>query len=157
MVERQTKPTPKATAEPAAKPSTPAGSRRSGVRVWRRLWLTGDDRHADCHGWRPPTNFYETSAGGTVQIEVAGLEPGDYRVAFADGLLTVAGNRGTRCSTDTVACHRMEIASGRFMTRVAVPWPVRVDAISVDYGDGFLVVNLPRLGGAAASTSKAEG
>ncbi len=114
--------------------------------MWRRLWLSGDDRRAGSYTWRPPTNVYETEGGGIVQVEIAGLQPGDFRVAYADAQLTIVGVRRVPAEGQTVACQQMEIASGRFLTRVDVSWPVEAERIRVDYRDGFLFVYLLRRG-----------
>jgi HSP20 family protein len=121
-----------------------SGPQRAGSRLWRRMWLTTDHPSADRYGWKPPTNVYETPHGGVVQVEVAGLSPGACRVSFADGVLTITGVRHPYRSETAMACHRMEIASGRFSTQAAIPWPVRRDAISVTYLDGLLEITLPR-------------
>jgi HSP20 family molecular chaperone IbpA len=131
--------------ERGARPGGSAGH-RSEVRIWRRLWIAGDDRSFGGYGWRPPTNVYHTDYGALVQVEVAGLRPGDFRVAFADGELSVVGVRKLTECGDAIACQQIEIASGRFLTRVSVPWPVDTGAIRVEYRDGFILVRLPRAG-----------
>jgi HSP20 family protein len=93
--------------------------------------------------WQPPTNVYETAGGGLVHIEVAGLEPEDFRVVYADGTLSVSGTRRVVASPSAVAFYRMEIATGRFRTDVRVPWDVDSEAIRVDYRQGLLIILLP--------------
>jgi len=96
-------------------------------------------------GWRPPTNVFETDAGVVVQVEVAGLEGGDYRVDFGDGRLVVSGvRRAPNLLTSCRSCQQVEIAGGRFRTEVDVPSAVDDDRIQADYRDGFLFVTLPR-------------
>jgi HSP20 family molecular chaperone IbpA len=97
------------------------------------------------YGWRPPTNVFETEAGVVVQVEVAGLGRGDFRVELGEGRLTIAGVRRVPGSlSGCLACHQVEIAGGRFRTEVEMPWPVDGDAIEADYRDGFIFVTLPR-------------
>jgi HSP20 family protein len=110
-----------------------------------RLWearVTGRAR-LRTFTWQPPTDVYQTADGGFVRIEVAGLSEGDFRVAFEDGLLSVAGIRSEPTTQGCVNCQQMEIAYGRFWSEARVPWRVDPDAIRADYRAGFLTVWLP--------------
>lgn len=110
--------------------------------VWRsHACLESSDRAA--FSWQPPTNVYETEGGGLVHIEVAGLEAEDFCIALSGDQLTVTGTRRIVAAPAAVACHRMEIATGRFRTDVRIPWDVDADLIRVDYRQGLLVVVLP--------------
>lgn len=100
---------------------------------------------ADAYHWRPPANVLETEDGIEVQLEVAGLAREDFRVRLEGRRLIIDGTRRPpRPSRSCVACHRVEIAGGRFRTEVELPWPVQAEALAVDYRDGFLFLSLPR-------------
>ena len=94
--------------------------------------------------FRPPTDVYETDDALIVLVEIAGMREEDFRVALADGALVVAGVR--RDTAPKRGYHRMEIAWGPFQTEVAVPIPVREDAIEAEYENGFLTITLPKAG-----------
>ena len=131
--------TPKRLSAPAV-----AFPERTEARMYR-LSLVSQPSGRAYYGWRPPTNVFETDTGGVVQVEVAGLGRGDFRVDFDDGRLTIAGVRRVPKSLAACrTCHQVEIAGGRFRTEVDVPWAVDRDAIHADYRAGFIVVTLPR-------------
>lgn len=94
--------------------------------------------------FRPPTDVYETDDALIVQVEIAGMREEDFRVALTDGTLLVAGVR--RDTAPKRGYHRMEIAWGPFQTEIAVPLPIREDAIEAQYEDGFLTITLPKAG-----------
>lgn len=112
-------------------------------RPYRLSLATRSHGHHYC--WRPPTNVFETEAGMIVQVEVAGLGRGDFRVDVGDSHLTISGVR--RLDTafgPRTACQQVEIAGGAFATEVDVPWKADAGAIETDYRDGFIVVRLPK-------------
>lgn len=119
-------------------------------RIESRMYRLTMDRRSPGYGtfsWRPPTNVFETDSGMVVQVEVAGLGRGDYRVDYGDGCLTIAGSRrlATAFGSPT-ACHQVEIAGGNFCTEIDVPWSADGDRIEADYRDGFILVRLPKRG-----------
>jgi len=110
--------------------------------VWRSHACSEMSRRADLT-WQPPTNVYETEGGWLVHVEVAGLQREDFRITFAGDTLTISGARHIVAAPAAVACHRMEIATGRFRTEVRVPRRVDLDRIQIHYRQGLLIVVLP--------------
>ena len=43
--------------------------------------------------WRPPTDVYETDDAVIVKLEVAGMNPDDFKISFDDRVLTISGSR----------------------------------------------------------------
>ncbi len=93
--------------------------------------------------WCPPTDVYETADEAVVKVEIAGVEEDNFQISFVDGVLTVAGARQDK-GGGRRAYQQMEIWFGPFRTEVDIPWQVDSDAIEAEYGDGFLVVRLPK-------------
>lgn len=92
--------------------------------------------------FRPPTDVYETEETLCIRVEIAGMKTEDFRVAFIEGALVIAGVR--RDPTTKQGYHQMEIGWGPFQTEVTINIPVRADAIEATYSDGFLTVELPK-------------
>src|SRR5206468_1418669 len=46
--------------------------------------------------WKPPTDVYETDTELVVHMDIAGMSSVDFTVQFADGILTIGGERTTR-------------------------------------------------------------
>lgn len=97
--------------------------------------------------FRPATDVYETDDAVVVTIEVAGLQEDAFEVTLssADRILTVTGRRFLPVSGGRFTYHQLEIQQGRFMSQVYLPWPLAdAQAAEATYGDGFLVVTLPK-------------
>lgn len=46
--------------------------------------------------WKPPTDIYETDDALVVYMDIAGMQSEDFTVEFAEGILTIAGERKSR-------------------------------------------------------------
>ena len=91
--------------------------------------------------WRPPTDVYETDTALVAQVEVAGMQNGDFNITLEDRLLTIHGVRADSPG-ERRAYFQMEIPSGEFRIEVDLPIAVDPDAIDAVYEDGFLRVTM---------------
>jgi HSP20 family molecular chaperone IbpA len=96
------------------------------------------------HVWRPPTDVYETDTAILVQVEVAGMEQSDVSVTLEGGVLKIGGHR--KGHLERRVYHQMEIHTGEFLTEVELPVHVEPDFVRANYHDGFLLVELRKLG-----------
>ena len=94
--------------------------------------------------WSPPTDIYETDSGYVIKVEIAGMSEEDVEVIVEDNILMISGNRPD--SSERRAYHQMEIQFGKFEIAVELPAPVDVENASAVYKDGFLTIQLPRVG-----------
>ncbi len=94
--------------------------------------------------WRPPTDVYETENEIIIQIEIAGMRDGHFRLSCQDRLIVVYGAR-LDSAQERRSYHQMEVHLGDFRAEVELPLPVNVAAVSADYDDGFLRIVLPKL------------
>src|SRR2546422_11400998 len=46
--------------------------------------------------WKPPTDIYETAGELVLHMDIAGMRAEDFSVEFADGILTISGERTPR-------------------------------------------------------------
>jgi HSP20 family protein len=97
---------------------------------------------ASRRGFRPAVDVYraEDPPAVIVVVELAGVDPADTELAFADGTLVVRGAR--RRSTQQRILH-MEIDYGSFERQVSLPETVDAEAAEASYVRGLLVVTLP--------------
>jgi HSP20 family molecular chaperone IbpA len=95
------------------------------------------------HGWRPPTDLYETDAAVIVRVEIAGMSENDFSITINDRYLFIRGVRTDEAQRR--AFHQMEIPFGEFRTEVELPCPVDVQQASAEYAKGFLLVILPKI------------
>lgn len=103
-------------------------------------WLVGRPPH----GWRPPTDVYETEDALVVQMEIAGMRREDFYLAVQGQRLVISGVRTHHPATPR-AYQQMEISFGEFRVDVEIPARINREALSAEYVDGFLRVTLPKL------------
>jgi HSP20 family protein len=94
--------------------------------------------------WKPPTDIYETAEALVVCMDIAGMRAEDFNVEFADGLLTISGER-TLGREGKPHYHAMEVQVGPFERRFRLPVPVDPESIRASYEQGFLEVRLTKL------------
>ena len=94
--------------------------------------------------WKPPTDIYETEGELVFHMDIAGMRADDFSVEFADGLLTISGERTARREGKR-HYHAMEVQVGPFERRFRVPVPVNPSSIRASYEHGFLEVRLTKI------------
>src|SRR2546430_6061413 len=94
--------------------------------------------------WKPPTDIFETDDTLVIYMDIAGMRSEDFTVQFADGILTIAGERQAQ-RAGKPHYHAMEVQVGPFERRFRLP--VRVDPASIRacYEHGFLEVRLAKI------------
>ena len=95
--------------------------------------------------WKPPTDIYETEDAIVVYMDIAGMHAEDFSVEYAEGVLTIAGERTVRREEGKPHFHVMEVQVGPFERRFRLPVPVDPESISASYEQGFLEVRLTKL------------
>jgi len=97
--------------------------------------------------WRPPTDVYETDTCAVVNVEIAGMEEGDFTISLSNRNLTITGVRHDPLAEAqglTLSYQQIEIRYGDFETEVYLPWAIVEEEIEATYEDGFLRVVLPK-------------
>lgn len=94
--------------------------------------------------WRPPTDVYETSEAVVVHMDIAGMLPEAFTVEFAEGVLTISGERHAR-REGKCHYHAMEVQIGPFERRLRLPVGVDPTSLRATYDQGFLEVRLTKL------------
>jgi len=94
----------------------------------------------------PAVNVTESPTNYTVTAEVPGLTASEIRVDFADGVLTIQGDKTeehTEKENDT-KYHIWERRSGSFQRSFPFPGGIADDKIAADFKDGVLTIQLPK-------------
>jgi HSP20 family protein len=94
--------------------------------------------------WKPPTDIYETEDALVVCMDIAGMRSDGFTVEFANGVLTIGGER-TLGRDGKPHYHAMEVQVGPFERRFRLPVPVDPESIRASYEQGFLEVRLTKL------------
>jgi len=93
--------------------------------------------------WKPPTDLYETDDAIVVIVDVAGMKAGDFQIEFADGVLSIRGERREQ-RREKRHYHAMEVQMGPFERRLRLPAPVDPATVRATYTDGFLEVRITK-------------
>ena len=94
--------------------------------------------------WKPPTDVYETAEDIVIHMDIAGMRPEDFTVEFAEGVVSIAGERQPRREGKR-HYHAMEVQVGPFERRLRLPAPVEPTSLRATYDQGFLEVRLTKL------------
>lgn len=93
--------------------------------------------------WTPPVDLAEDAEKIVVRIEVPGIDEKELKVSFEDGLLTVSGERHFEQKEDR-NYHRIERTYGSFVRTFNLPRSVDGNAISANYTNGVLELEIPK-------------
>lgn len=97
--------------------------------------------------WDPRLNVYEMPDKLVVCVELAGIQPGELDVQVDKNILHIRGYRAKPAVpevTGEISVHLMEIDSGRFHRKVAVPPDLDFAASRAHYKNGYVWIMLPR-------------
>ena len=94
--------------------------------------------------WQPDVDVFETEKDIVVRVEISGVRSEDLRVSVDGPVLRVSGVRAPAESARVQRLHQMEIASGPFERRVAIPVAFDRERVTAHLADGFLTVMLTK-------------
>lgn len=106
--------------------------------------------HAD-QTWVPNVNLYETGSSYRVCVDLAGVDKEAIDITLREGSLVIRGHRpvprspvASRSGGSRARVHRMEIDYGPFVREVELPAGVDQEAISANYRNGLLWIEIPK-------------
>ncbi|MFZ5453675.1 MAG: Hsp20/alpha crystallin family protein [Thermodesulfobacteriota bacterium] len=94
--------------------------------------------------FRPPVDFYETSQGLVLRMELAGVTKEDIALTLCGQELVIQGRRRPLHPEGVNRCLHHEINYGSFDRRFRIPVPIDPDGLQARYVDGILEVFLPK-------------
>ena len=92
----------------------------------------------------PALNIYNHEDKVVVLAEVPGVKKADLEIEFADGRLTLKGERSLPDQGEQVVQLRHERHQGNFEKTVHIPLDINVDAIQAHLEAGILTLELPK-------------
>ena len=93
--------------------------------------------------WIPAMDLVEADGTYVLRADLPGLRPGDVKIEFEDGVLTISGERVTKHEQKAEGYHRIERASGSFQRSLTLPRGIDADHIEANFADGVLEVRIP--------------
>jgi HSP20 family protein len=92
--------------------------------------------------WNPAADVYRTHDGWIVKVDLAGVQSADVEVAIDGPLLRVSGLRRDSVCGEGVSHYQLEITYSRFEKVIQFPCSIEHAAITRDYHDGLLILQL---------------
>jgi len=93
-------------------------------------------------GWKPMTDVYETDSELVVRIEVGGISGRDIDLTWEGNSIVISGTRKEQKKTEPRKYHKIEITTGRFERRIAVPSNITIDrdSLHMEYRGGIIEI-----------------
>lgn len=106
--------------------------------LWPSSFLAAGDRP-----YTPAMDVTETDTAYTMRVETPGMEKGDIKIEFENGILTVSGEKKIEKEEKGEKVHRIERRYGSFCRSLRLT-DVDGDKITAGYRDGVLEVTVPK-------------
>ena len=94
--------------------------------------------------WAPNVDIYEDQNSITLEADLPGLKPGDFKISIENYRLTLSGERKFETEKQGDNWRRVERSYGSFTRTFSLPSTVNVDAVNAEFKDGVLRVALPK-------------
>ena len=99
-----------------------------------------DRQRTHASAWVPTTDIFVLDPKLVIRVELAGVDPEDVDLRFANGLLTVSGTRTGDFGDDEPAFLVRERYFGEFRRSITLPDGTRSDQISARFDDGLVEI-----------------
>lgn len=94
--------------------------------------------------WMPLTDIKEDKDNYFVMLDLPGVSKDDVKVSYADGQLSISGERKQEKEDKDSKFHRVERVYGRYYRSFTLPQQVGEDKIGAEFKDGQLTVTVPK-------------
>jgi HSP20 family protein len=94
--------------------------------------------------WSPPVDISETGQEYLIRAALPAVKKEDVEVTFAEGMLTLSGERCQKEEQGNEKFHRVESFYGKFSRSFALPEAIDAGAIRAESKDGVLIVHVPK-------------
>jgi HSP20 family protein len=106
---------------------------------WPRL-----PRSGEYFEWSPPVDISETGEEYLIRASLPAVRKEDVEVTYADGMLTLSGERRQKEEVKDEKFHKVETFYGNFSRSFVLPEAIEADAIRAESKDGVLTVHVPK-------------
>ncbi len=128
----------------------------------RELGKTGyetgheDRQRTHATAWVPGANIFTRGSDLVIQISLSGVRRDDVDITFAQGVLTIAGERMSEPDEEGVNFYVRELYYGAFRRSITLPEGVDESKISADFENGLVEITVRGGAVAAAEPSHIE-
>jgi HSP20 family protein len=99
-----------------------------------------DRKRTHASAWVPTTDIFAQGDRLVIRVELAGVDPDDIELHFANGVLTVSGNRDSEFGGDEPTFYVRERFSGEFRRSITLPEGTRPEQIQAGFDDGLVEI-----------------
>lgn len=103
-----------------------------------------DDQEYENAVWSPLTDISENKDNFILKVDLPGMTREDVKISFANGQLTISGERKQEKEEKDTQYHRIERVYGRYFRSFTLPREVKVENISAEFNNGQLTVTVPK-------------
>jgi len=104
----------------------------------------------------PAVDVVEDENRFVITTELPGLKKEDVKIEFANGVLSVSGEKRAESEKKGKSFHRMERRYGSFYRALTLPSGANIDAAEAEMKDGILELRLPKREEAKPKTVKVK-
>ena len=94
--------------------------------------------------WAPVVDIQETEKEYLLKAELPEVKREDVKVEFAQGVLTIEGERRQEKEEKGKRFHKIERSYGTFVRQFALPTEIDVAKLQAEFKDGVLNIHLPK-------------
>ncbi|MGO9932034.1 MAG: Hsp20/alpha crystallin family protein, partial [Steroidobacteraceae bacterium] len=94
--------------------------------------------------WQPSVDISETDQEYLFRAALPAVKKEDVEITFADGMLTLSGERRQKEERKDEKFYKVESFYGNFSRSFALPEGIEADAIRAESKDGVLTVHVPK-------------
>ena len=122
-----------------------------------RDYALADRQRTHASAWVPTTDIFVQGDRLVIRIELAGVEPEEIDLRFANGVLTVSGNRtGEFGSAAEPSFYVRERFYGAFRRSITLPEGTKRDQIQARFDDGLVEIVVEGVGERTEAASRIE-
>ncbi len=94
--------------------------------------------------WQPYTDIYELDDKVVIKMELAGVSKDDISINGEHNYLIVSGIRKEKPPESFKNYNQVEINYGEFDRTLILPEGAKMDKVTAEYKDGFLIITVPK-------------
>jgi HSP20 family protein len=94
--------------------------------------------------WLPAMDLVEADDHYVLKADLPGLTEDEVAIEFADGVLTLSGERKAEYERKEKGFVRLERSFGKFSRSLSLPDGINADAIAAHFHNGVLEITIPK-------------